>query len=87
MPKILLTHTPESLQRYYGDKALAALQALGDVDIKQHQSNKPLQFTIQYNFKCTKNQSLSDLFLLPSVLTSHQVVLVGLFINNQLKQP
>ncbi len=30
-PRIFLTHGPEALPRYYGPRALAALQALGDV--------------------------------------------------------
>ncbi len=31
MPRILLTHTPEMLRNYYGERALAALRELGDV--------------------------------------------------------
>lgn len=33
MPKILLTHTPEALRTYYGDRALSGLRALGDVNL------------------------------------------------------
>lgn len=39
--KILLTHSPEALQNYYGERALAALRKLGDV--KLHQASEPLQ--------------------------------------------
>lgn len=31
MPTVLLTHTPDMLANYYGERALAALRALGDV--------------------------------------------------------
>ena len=31
MPRILLTHPPEALKNYYGEKALAGLRALGEV--------------------------------------------------------
>src|SRR5690606_3524045 len=31
MPTVLLTHTPDMLANYYGDRALAALRALCDV--------------------------------------------------------
>ena len=31
MPRIYLTHTPQELETYYGDKALAGLQALAEV--------------------------------------------------------
>ncbi len=40
MPRILLTHTPEPLQYYYGERALAALQALGEVRL--HRGSAPL---------------------------------------------
>ena len=39
--KILLTHSPEALQLYYGERALAALRQLGDV--KLHPGTEPLQ--------------------------------------------
>ena len=29
MARILLTHTPDMLRNYYGDRALAALRAIG----------------------------------------------------------
>ncbi len=38
--KILLTHTPEKRANYYGDKALAALRALGEVRL--HEGDEPL---------------------------------------------
>ena len=31
--KILLTHSPEAMQLYYGPRALAGLQKLGDVKL------------------------------------------------------
>lgn len=31
MPKIFLTHPPEALKNFYGDKAIAGIQALGEV--------------------------------------------------------
>jgi D-3-phosphoglycerate dehydrogenase len=31
VPRIFLTHTPEALKNYYGDRALAGLRALGEV--------------------------------------------------------
>jgi D-3-phosphoglycerate dehydrogenase len=40
MARILLTHSPETLQNYYGPRALAGLQALGDVITNQ--SDQPL---------------------------------------------
>ena len=33
MPRILLTHSPEALALYYGERALAALRALGEVTL------------------------------------------------------
>ena len=39
-PRILLTHTPDMRANYYGDQALAALRALGDVEM--HQGSEPL---------------------------------------------
>ncbi len=33
MPCILLTHTPEMLRNYYGDRAVAALRVLGEVQL------------------------------------------------------
>lgn len=41
MPRILLTHSPEALQNYYGARALAGLRALGEV--KLHQGAAPLE--------------------------------------------
>jgi D-3-phosphoglycerate dehydrogenase len=38
--KILLTHSPEAMRLYYGDRALAGLQALGEV--KLHKGSQPL---------------------------------------------
>jgi len=38
---ILLTHSPDTLAHYYGGRALAGLQALGDV--KLHPGNAPLE--------------------------------------------
>jgi D-3-phosphoglycerate dehydrogenase len=35
MPRILLTHSPEALANYYGERALAGLQALGTVVLNQ----------------------------------------------------
>lgn len=34
--KILLTHSPEALKNYYGDRALAGLQKLGDVQLNRN---------------------------------------------------
>jgi D-3-phosphoglycerate dehydrogenase / 2-oxoglutarate reductase len=39
--KILLTHSPQALQLYYGERALAGLKRLGDVRL--HQGNEPLE--------------------------------------------
>jgi D-3-phosphoglycerate dehydrogenase len=39
--KILLTHSPEALELYYGPRALAALKQLGDVRL--HGQNAPLE--------------------------------------------
>ena len=33
MSRILLTHSPDTLVNYYGERALAGLKALGDVKI------------------------------------------------------
>lgn len=41
MPRILLTHSPEALRNYYGDRALAGLRALGEVRL--HQGAEPLE--------------------------------------------
>ena len=41
MPRILLTHSPETRANYYGSRALAGLQALGEV--KLHQGPAPLE--------------------------------------------
>ncbi len=41
MPCILLTHSPDALARYYGDRALAGLRALGEVRL--HRGNAPLE--------------------------------------------
>ena len=41
MARILLTHSPETLESYYGARALAALQALGEV--KLHPGGAPLE--------------------------------------------
>jgi D-3-phosphoglycerate dehydrogenase / 2-oxoglutarate reductase len=38
--KILLTHSPQALQLYYGERALAGLKRLGDVQL--HQGKEPL---------------------------------------------
>jgi D-3-phosphoglycerate dehydrogenase / 2-oxoglutarate reductase len=40
MPRILLTHSPDALRNYYGDRALVGLQKLGEV--KLHQGAEPL---------------------------------------------
>ncbi|HEY8068641.1 MAG TPA: NAD(P)-dependent oxidoreductase [Burkholderiales bacterium] len=40
MSRILLTHSPETLANYYGDRALAGLQALGEVILNLNE--KPL---------------------------------------------
>jgi D-3-phosphoglycerate dehydrogenase / 2-oxoglutarate reductase len=39
--KILLTHSPEALANYYGERALAGLKAVGEV--KLHQRSEPLE--------------------------------------------
>jgi D-3-phosphoglycerate dehydrogenase len=39
--KILLTHSPEALKNYYGDRALAGLKQLGDVRL--HKQSEPLE--------------------------------------------
>jgi D-3-phosphoglycerate dehydrogenase len=39
--KTLLTHSPEALKLYYGERALAGLRAVGEV--KLHEGNSPLQ--------------------------------------------
>jgi D-3-phosphoglycerate dehydrogenase len=39
--RILLTHSPDALTNYYGPRALAALQAVGDV--KLHRGESPLE--------------------------------------------
>ena len=39
-PRILLTHTPDMRRNYYGARALAGLQALGDVVL--HEGTEPL---------------------------------------------
>ncbi|HXM82270.1 MAG TPA: hydroxyacid dehydrogenase [Burkholderiales bacterium] len=41
MARILLTHSPEALTHYYGERALAGLRALGEV--KLNKSEKPLE--------------------------------------------
>ena len=41
MTRILLTHSPEALAQYYGERALAGLQALGEV--KLHSGGTPLE--------------------------------------------
>ena len=41
MPCILLTHSPEALRNYYGERALAGLRALGKVRL--HTAEKPLE--------------------------------------------
>jgi len=41
MPCILLTHSPEALRNYYGERALAGLRALGEVRL--HTAEKPLE--------------------------------------------
>ena len=38
--KILLTHSPEAMRLYYGDRALAGLKAVGDVAL--HKGSQPL---------------------------------------------
>ena len=40
MSRILLTHSPEAMRNYYGERALAGLRALGDV--KLHGGGEPL---------------------------------------------
>ena len=35
MPTILLTHTPDMLANYYGERALKALRALGEVRLNE----------------------------------------------------
>ena len=39
--RILLTHSPEALRNYYGERALAALQQVGEVSL--HEGKEPLQ--------------------------------------------
>ena len=39
-PRILLTHTPDMRRNYYGERALAGLQALGEVSL--HEGAEPL---------------------------------------------
>jgi len=39
--KILLTHSPEAIANYYGERALAGLKAVGEV--KLHQRSEPLE--------------------------------------------
>lgn len=41
MPRILLTHSPETLAQYYGERALSALRALGEVQL--HPGDVPLE--------------------------------------------
>jgi D-3-phosphoglycerate dehydrogenase len=41
MSRILLTHSPDTLVNYYGERALAGLKALGDVILNLHE--KPLE--------------------------------------------
>jgi len=41
MSRILLTHSPETLRNYYGERALAGLRTLGEVRL--HQGEEPLQ--------------------------------------------
>jgi D-3-phosphoglycerate dehydrogenase len=41
MSRILLTHSPDTLVNYYGERALAGLQALGDVILNSN--DKPLE--------------------------------------------
>lgn len=41
MPRILLTHSPEALAQYYGERALAGLRALGEVRL--HPGREPLE--------------------------------------------
>ena len=41
MSRILLTHSPDTLANYYGERALAGLQALGDVVLNS--GEKPLE--------------------------------------------
>ena len=41
MARILLTHSPETLERYYGARALAGLQGLGEVRL--HRGGAPLE--------------------------------------------
>ena len=41
MARILLTHSPDALAQYYGERALAGLQALGEV--KLHRGSAPLE--------------------------------------------
>jgi D-3-phosphoglycerate dehydrogenase len=39
-PRILLTHTPDMRRNYYGGRALAGLQALGEIAL--HEGPEPL---------------------------------------------
>jgi len=41
VPRILLTHSPEALAQYYGERALAGLRALGEVRL--HKGGAPLE--------------------------------------------
>ena len=41
VPRILLTHSPETLAQYYGERALAGLRQLGEVRL--HQGSFPLE--------------------------------------------
>jgi D-3-phosphoglycerate dehydrogenase len=41
VPRILLTHSPEALAQYYGERALAGLRALGEVRL--HPGAAPLE--------------------------------------------
>src|SRR5262245_39180832 len=41
MSRILLTHSPDALASYYGERALASLQALGEV--KLNRKDRPLE--------------------------------------------
>jgi D-3-phosphoglycerate dehydrogenase len=37
--KILLTHSPEAMKLYYGPRALASLQALGEVKLNERKES------------------------------------------------
>lgn len=43
MPRIFLTHTPEALRNYYGDRAIAGLSCHGDIIFNDHDT--PLSST------------------------------------------